>query len=316
MTNERSTRLKELFNALRREEPDIATDATLLDGGTFGIVVDHGDNTVSKFFLRDIMGNGAAHCAAFYANEIGILTLLNGQAFAGIATPALVDYDELPWSQTFRAHCRMSKIPGRIMFWDADTPPAYFSRLGTLLAAFHEEAQQLKAHPTPGRFIQGGTAIPQTDSLDRDTNRRLAACDAYFQDHMAPGIVHGDLRARNLLAGSTDGTITGLIDFSMAGYSPNGAIDFALLSASQLALTLKTYEARSGTKVDATQVAMTLISQMAVRFNLLSRVENDPCILAMEQRDLFLALEKVRHVTDLTRAPTPQALPSPWRPAA
>lgn len=253
------------FDELQHEIPSIMRGTTPINLGSFGLVVDHGDGTITKVLLRSPDPDQQAHNESVYEAERAALQALNGTCFAGAQVPKMLKEEVFDKSPNVFAAFRMTKVPGHACDWNTldkkkagKAYRAHFQHAGALLAELHQSPELARiAKPKSQPF---GTKVPaEIPVLDEKTNKALVFCHAYVKAHQQPGLVHGDFHSGNFLVGP-DHKISGLFDFSFAGMAENRLVDFVMMPKAGREIAISEYERHSGAPVDRTLVTMTAIN--------------------------------------------------------
>lgn len=252
-----------LFNHACQIVPEL-TATKLAGSGAFGMVMDHGDNTVTKINLRfNHPKTGCTRAPAVDAELANLRMLADHPGIFGhLAVPVLVGTPrEFPEDGPFVNMFRMTKVSGTAGDWYRAPPAlrneaeasavekAYFNEAGRTLAHFHRIARTLPFGPTTMNENSAGGQIEPVPHLSARLNEGLMAARRYLGDHRQPGIVHGDYHGGNIMQGP-DGGITGLIDFSMTGQAQNILNDFMTVPESYVTDFIAGYEAEGDVKVD------------------------------------------------------------------
>ncbi len=244
--------LTAVFEKVREALPDIVGDMQPLGHGHFGIAIGDKDK-VRKILFRPDYESGSEQSLQMFTREARILQGLAGQDLGGIEVPALIKSPELIDHRDFIAAYTMSRVHGRTypMMPEndamADVYPDKYRNAGTLFAKFHRVTQCLPLGDAIGRGPLAGDSIIQVHSLDKDTNKKLAAADQYLQENIKGGNIHGDTHLNNVI--ERDGMATGLIDFSHTGYVKNRMMEFWIVPEQYSANFIEGYERESGEAV-------------------------------------------------------------------
>jgi tRNA A-37 threonylcarbamoyl transferase component Bud32 len=244
--------------------PALTAQATPLGCGSFGLVVDHHDGTVSKICFSDEKLNEPEECMA---REIAALRLLQGHRFDRVQTPALIGEPVMldPEEQKnsgYLGHFRMTKLEGRSRSWYTllknGSPAAqarFFQQVGRLMAQFHEYSARHDPEHTPESL----SYFTEHPDLREDSQAKLVEAQDYLAVHQKEGVIHGDLHSRNIMC-NEQGDISALYDFSLFGRTANQWQEFNWVAAqcpSALADVIKGYEAECGQDVDRTALLLT-----------------------------------------------------------
>jgi hypothetical protein len=294
--------LKKAFEKAQHAVPALTADTMPLSLGSFGLVVDHGDGSVSKLFQKYADPKAQANNQRFYDHEIDMLSLLDGQPFGNVSVPKLLDITPIDNSEGYFASYRMTKIDGRQPNWFkiGQLPEHHFRSVGALLASIHGDARLMSSGLTAPRHVLGGIdEVPQVADMDKETARALRICNAYMQPRLEPGIVHGDIHHGNMFIGP-DHEVTGVIDFSFSGLSPNRLMDFGNIPASGLRHVIEAYESRGGVPVDPIMMTMTNIGRSAARLNWFADHPEEKGDTGWIYRNLAENLNRVKNITGQT----------------
>lgn len=260
-------RLTEIFNNLQSTHPDLVAGASPLNAGSWGIVTDHNDGTVTKFLFRQGIQLQQNWAQANLNNELAFLRLMKGESFNGVDIPALIcDVTQVDKGDFF-AFYRMTKLSGVAADWKSGTAKdAHFFEAGQKLAHFHAATADLKNTGLIVHDIERGGQVESVPGLDDKRNAALARANNYLQAHKQSGIIHADYHGGNILL-NDKGAISGLVDFAVTGLSENLASDFINVPEEKRPAFIKGYEQASGKPVDLLMITMTEISYLASCLN-------------------------------------------------
>jgi len=300
------TDLKKIFQEASDNVPDLFRGTQPLAVGSFALVVDHLDGTVSKVFFRYRDDNEMQKTAEdVFETETKILQILNGRAFDDVRTPELIDISTInfPEDSSVFASYRMTKMTGEKVDWDSllKTPVSanfkkHFEKVGALLAGFGQ-TYELSVIEAPEGVLKWSDRIATVSSLDTRTNDALEICDHYLRQNVTPGIVHGDFHHGNYV--TSDGThISGLFDFGLSGLGRNSLMDMARLPEATMPHVISQFEKTSGKTVDPDLMAMTKISLCACVLKW--RDENPDANRSFDAHQrLITGLNQVQHITGM-----------------
>ena len=296
------------FSLLEGEIPEYVSGSEVVALGSFGLVVDHHDGTVSKIMLRPESEQGMQKARAVYTDEVGVLKRLQGRVFATARTPDVHREAELPQSDHAFALYRMDKCEDEEIHWESFVAGAdkraierHFRNVGAVLASFHEQGKALLADVVPQqKEIDYGARVMPVSGFDQDVNEALARCDRYLREHIVPGVNHGDFHPWNFRVNDDD-EITGLFDMGYAGQGANALYDFAMIPDAGLDYAIDEYEKRSGAKIDRDLLTITQISHDAAVINWHQGHRNgDPEIIAAHSQSLMERLHSLYRVTGMS----------------
>ncbi len=293
-------KLRGIFEKLSRELPDRLSGSEPLGLGGQGIVVDHLDGTVSKFFFKDsVLGDEG------FVNEVDLLRVIGGGTFGHAKTPELVDVVMIDDSEIVYGAYRMTKLSGNEMNWHefvkAESPKAiekHFREAGALLAEFHARMQSaLGERPVaPRKTFDWSNVIPAIPSLDHKTNQALSICKSRFEGLIEPGVNHGDFHCGNFRVDENFG-ITGLFDFSFTGTVPNRLMDFSIMPDDAISFATDEYQAINGrNSIDTDMVTMTQVSMSAEMINYWAGQPNGGGP-PWHREQLYKCLNRLEHIT-------------------
>lgn len=249
--------LRNEFRKLQRALPDLAGDARLVASGSFGMVIEHPDKTLSKVFYGSSRPDDQQESILrnFY-HETRTLAHFAAHPLDGIEMPVLIGEPEHIYHPGYLATYRMTRVGGANHSFDPDKAkshetPTSFERLyesaGIMLARFHRAAKDMD-FANPNMHPHSSMHISTVPKLPARVNRALEKAEEFFQANQKPGVIHGDFHGGNILV--QGGIATGLIDFSFTGPSSNLLADVWNGRGLYNSAFLRGYERESGEMID------------------------------------------------------------------
>ncbi len=293
---------------LLKDTPDLVSNTSPLALGSQGIVLDRGDGTLIKIYLRDKEAINSNNEKSFL-NEVEILDNLKGEKYGTAYTPKILEVIPLPNSiEAHGAYC-MPKFKGHHLQWkifaetaNSNKVKTHFRNVGKVLADFHTKAAPslLDRYPEKKR-LEYGTSIKNVPILNQKINQALDSCNAHLQQHMKSGVNHGDFNEANFLV-NEEGETTVLLDPSFAGYTPNYLSDFAYIPANKVSIVIDEYEKITGEKIDPTMMLLTQLSLYTaiINFNLDYHDKDSANAVKNLTFKTIEHLNKLSHITEST----------------
>ena len=300
--------LRTHFRKAAEAFPSLTADSSPIGFGSYGLVIDHHDGTVSKICFANTSADhpifGHTQCMT---HEIEALSLLHGHHFGSVHTPQLVEAPViLKDDDDYIGHYRMTKMQGHDVDWcqllETDHPKtaqAYFQRVGKLMAAFHGFTAS-RHYQAPLRHVTN--ALPDHDDFLPETREMIVQANTYLQAHKKPAVIHGDLRPANIMSAS-NGRITSLYDFSLFGPADNHLLEFKWMMdycPKAIPHLIEGYQQASGTVIDIPALYLTDFRRsMVYMMNSLNygAEENRPEKVATVNRKIQTALQSIAHMT-------------------
>jgi Phosphotransferase enzyme family len=201
----------------------------ILGHGLWGPTLDLGDGTLLKLVRRQAgIGDGCD----IHANEVRVLSLLDGGQIDNLAVPQLIAHGDFPpQSQAaadgYAAWLRLTRVAGRPIDEDwlagrsGDERKRFAASFGTAAASLRHVAAALVRRQRAAlddRLRALLTALPSASQRADECEigaALLGAVDAISEVRRG-GFVHGDLHLQNLLVDDA-GRVCGVIDFGEAG---------------------------------------------------------------------------------------------------
>lgn len=297
--------LRGYFNKLQRYEPARVCGAALSGGGTFGLVVDNHDDTVSKFMFRHEKIIAQRDAEIILRNEVAALTAFRDVDLGGVAIPRLVEPpQEMEDNPEFFAFYRMTRVSGspvirsRFGVEQDGAPGIEQKRLlyegGALLSRFH--AAVMSVEKSEFNPFGWGEIIKPLPQMETNLKEALLSANDYLQANRKEIVVHGDFHGGNILI-DKDMKPVGLIDFGNTGISGNPMMDFMNVPSWALPHFAKGYESEGHAKVDYTMVHL---AGIAGNLLWLSRVWDHPAERETGVACVRRHLEAVRPVIGFT----------------
>lgn len=258
-----------LFSSIRSEMLDralITERADVIGSGAFGIVVDTGRDSVLKLLRRfDAQRQNMAQ--KLLNHELETLTILQGDNFDGIQTPALIGDITYIDHKDFFAAFEMTKLPGlsaKIMSEDFGLPDKVHmyqsigSALGRLHIGLHDRLGQARANLPSKTYTDG---LVHSPLFSDEINSALERLRAFIKQRRVPApdtIIHGDFHLGNIMVNET-GCVTGVIDWSDTHVGHN-LTDIAYYADSNLREIWAAYAGATGQALDQDLFAVAKIT--------------------------------------------------------
>lgn len=214
------------FRKFQREFPKEAAGSKLLSGGGHGLIIDHNDGSISKYFTAQSDIYQRERSYRLLHKETGVLGYLEEHPMDGIETPKLLDEPEPLYSKSFSARYRMTRINGNHEPYHIEKSREYYEGLyesiGSLLGKFHRATQDMPitAPVQELNFFK----ISHVEGAPKDVNDALTKANDHLLENPFAGVIHGDFHRNNIMV--QNGIATGIIDFSFSGRSDHLHHDF------------------------------------------------------------------------------------------
>ena len=256
--------LTKIFNEAKEHIPDVVRDVEPLGHGHFGLVVDHGDNTLTKIYFQPPEEKGGRYAVeGTLFNEVNALHCFGQNQPEGFEIPKLLSEPEFHDHEKYLASFRMTKVPGipAYKYWEhfqhnSEEINKLHENMGRALAAFHRVALN-SSFGGLDAWTDYGDEVKNIPYLKPDTNKALSKVNDFLQINRKAGVVHGDFHTGNIMVNKA-GQVTGILDWSMAGMVRNQFVDMVGgVFPGFDGPFIRGYEAESGEKIDRTVLKAT-----------------------------------------------------------
>lgn len=257
-----------IFERLREKYPDQLAHTSILSAeGRAGLILDHGDGTLSKVLYRPTDNDEQNSLRENLQTEVNCLRYFRENPSVDMELPTLIgEAIVIDKDPDIFAMYRMTAIQGQPAEWKYSQPPQfktetefndYFVNAGIVLAKFHQAIESIP--DIAGDEEQPGSEISTLSSVDASLNAQLQKADRYLQQYKEPVIGHGDFHGGNLMQ-DEKGNINGVIDFDLVHKWNNKMMDFLNVPPAGLKSFIRGYEQQSGENIDPAMILLTEIS--------------------------------------------------------
>ena len=294
----------EILNKLKKDLPELPSDAKSLGRGAHGITIDHRNGELSKIAL---VGEDRAAAQRLFDRESSILKGLQGKAYHTAITPPVSHVTPLPDSKMAVGAIRMQELEGDKFDWGKPSSPGmedHFRNVGLCLAAFHSQSYDFLKDIEPlEKPMKNGGSIDPVLVLGKEINEALQRCNSHFLANLEPGVCHGDFHPLNFKVNKKK-DVTGIFDVSFAGFHENSLLDFMNIPDEGLPAVLEEYANATGKTVDPEMVQLTKMSQSAAIINYQLKVGGtNKKFIEHHVRELIQRLNKFSALTGVTFDP-------------
>ncbi|PJB70897.1 MAG: hypothetical protein CO093_06535 [Alphaproteobacteria bacterium CG_4_9_14_3_um_filter_47_13] len=142
-------RLCKTFNEASLALPHIIGIARPIGTGTYGLVIEHPDQTLTKILFRPRSVERTKLCQTFFVNELKALKLLAAHPVQDLQTPHLIGDVKFLRHKDYLAAFRMTKVEGTPCYLlphnydSAEILKEQHEKAGKALAKFHKASHQL-----------------------------------------------------------------------------------------------------------------------------------------------------------------------------